>query len=65
MLGQALRAEEKTFDSAAALVQKDARVARRRAPAFLKQRAGDGRRLTLPRDIRQDVFVGPTGASVP
>jgi hypothetical protein len=59
VLSQAFRAEEKTFDFAAVLIQNDSRVAHRRAPAFLKQRASDGRRLPLSRDIRQDVFVGP------
>ena len=59
VLGQALRAEEETFDFAAVLIQDDSRVARRCPEAFLKQRARDGRWLPLSWDIRQDVFVGP------
>jgi hypothetical protein len=51
--------EEKTIDFVAVLIQDDSRVAHRRPPAFLKQRARDGRRLPLSRDIRQGVFVGP------
>lgn len=60
MLSQPLRAKEKTLDFAAMFIQDDAWVVNRCTPAFLKQCASDGRRLPLSRDIRQDVFIGPT-----
>ena len=59
VLRQALRTEKKTRDFAALLIENDARVASRCTPAFWKQRADDGRRFPLSRDICQDMFVRP------
>jgi hypothetical protein len=57
MAAQFVRAEDEAVDPVAALVQDDARVAERRPPAFLEQRAPDRRGLPASRHLRQHVRV--------
>src|SRR3954469_20556194 len=57
VLRKVLRAEEKTFDFSAVLIQNDSRITHGCTPAFFEQSAGDASWLPLSREICQDVFV--------